>query len=125
MKITKTQIDYLRKRLNDIRDEKLKEFSKSNPNTTDYLDYYDAIKAGKVKLKPRKVVEDSSCRNWHCTPDIKDLFDVSFVIKKFEEAENSYKNYRDKLDKAMTEIMDKVVLSDLMIEEAVAEFKKL
>lgn len=34
-------------------------------------------------------------------------------------------DYEDKLDKKMTEIMDKVVLSDLLIEEAVAEFKKM
>lgn len=42
-----------------------------------------------------------------------------------QEQEETINTYSDKLRKAKTEIMDKVVLSDLMIEEAVAEFKRL
>lgn len=63
-------------------------------------------------------------RGW-CGPDIRDMFDLSRYDNAAKEQEESINEYSDKLDKAKTEIMDKVVLSDLMIEEAVAEFKKL
>lgn len=126
MKITKTQINYLRDRLREIKSEKIKKFREDLPESATLLDYYDAVKAGKVKLKSRKAVEER-VRNFYrcCSPDLSDLFDVSYITDKTKANSEALEGYEAKLDKAMTEIMDKVVLSDLMIEEAVAEFKKL
>lgn len=126
MKITKTQIDYLRRRLEDIMDDKVRAFKKTQATYTDeerYADIYQAIKSGKLKLKPKaEVVKDARC--WD-SPYLSQFYDLSQFHDKKQTCEDTLDNYRDKLDKAMTDIMDKVVLSDLMIEEAVKEFIKL
>lgn len=66
----------------------------------------------------------TNIRSW-CSPDIKDMFNLKKLDEDFEKKEQIIQDYTDKLGKKMTEIMDKVVLSDLLIEEAVAEFKKM
>lgn len=126
MKITKTQIDYLRTRLRDIKADKIEEASsKAKTNFTSF-DIYEAIKSGEVKLKAKKDIYQRSYRaNGYCNPDLKDFFDLSKFEDKSQAAQDVVEAYKEKLDKKMTEIMDKVVLSDLLIEEAVAEFKKL
>ena len=126
MKITKTQIDYLRRRLGDIMDDKVRAFRKTQATYTDeerYADIYQAIKSGKLKLKPKsEVVKDARC--WD-SPYLSQFYDLSQFQNKKRVYEDTLDSYRDKLEKAMTDIMDKVVLSDLMIEEAVKEFMKL
>jgi len=124
MKITKTQIDYLDRRLSDIFDDKVKAFKAAQGTYTSeqkFADIYTAIKTGKIKLRPKADVIKNA-RNW---PELRDFYDLSSIDKKADELDEAIGDYRDKLRKAKTEIMDKVVLSDLMIEEAVAEFKKL
>lgn len=124
MKITKTQIDYLDRRLSDIFEDKVRAF-KDAQGTYDYkekmLDIYSGLKTGKIKLKTKAEVLSNS-RSW---PEIRDFFDLSSIDKKSQDLDESLDNYKDKLRKAKTDIMDKVVLSDLMIEEAVKEFMKL
>lgn len=126
MKITKTQIDYLHNRLKDIRNEKVAAFRQAQP-TSDFTEkwtrVYKDIKDGKVPMYTLKEFQ-SNLRSWS-SPDIKDLFNLKKIDEDFEKKEQIITDYTDKLDKKMTEIMDKVVLSDLLIEEAVAEFKKL
>lgn len=126
MKITKTQIDYLRRRLADIMDDKVRAFRKTQANYTDeerYADIYQAIKSGKLKLKPKaEVVKEARC--WD-SPYLSQFYDLSQFHDKKKAYEDTLEFYKDKLDKAKTEIMDKVVLSDLMIDEAVKEFMKL
>ena len=126
MKITKTQIDYLRRRLRDIMDDKVQAFRNTQATYSDeerYADIYQAIKSGKLKLKPKsEVVKDARC--WD-SPYLSQFYDLSQFNDKKQAYADTLDSYRDKLDKAMTDIMDKVVLSDLMIEEAVKEFMKL
>lgn len=126
MKITKTQIDYLDRRLSDILRDKVKAFEKAVPEETNeerWGKIYDGIKSGKIKMySKREVMAHES--NW-CTPSLNTLFDLSSVEDANKDIQKLHNEYEDKLRKAKTEIMDKVVLSDLMIEEAVAEFKKL
>lgn len=126
MKITKTQIDYLDRRLTDILRDKLSVFQKANPKQTDdqyWEAIYTGIKSGKIKLRSKKEVMSIESK-WH-TPSLSNLFDLSSVEDTNKDIVKLYDEYENKLRKAKTEIMDKVVLSDLMIEEAVAEFKKL
>ena len=126
MKITKTQIDYLRDRLCDIKADKIEEASSKAKTNFTSLDIYEAIKSGEVKLKAKKDIYQRSYRaNGYCKPDLKDFFDLSKFEDKSQAAQDVVEAYKEKLDKKMTEIMDKVVLSDLLIEEAVAEFKKM
>jgi len=125
MKITKTQIDYLRRRLEDIMDDKVRAFRKTQATYTSeekYADIYQAIKSGKLKLKPKAEVLKST-RMY--SPNLSDFYDLIEFQDKEKAYEDTLDSYRDELQKAKTEIMDKVVLSDLLIEEAVAEFKKL
>ena len=126
MKITKTQIDYLHNRLKDIRNEKVAAFKQAQPApdfTAKWTQIYKDIKDGKVSMYSLKDFL-GNIRSW-CNPDIKDLFNLKKIDEDFEKKEQIIQDYTDKLDKKMTEIMDKVVLSDLLIEEAVAEFKKM
>ena len=126
MKITKTQINYLDKRLDDIMRQKIKDFTKKFPKQTyeqKWENIYKDIKSGKVSMLSLKEFM-SRVKSW-CSPDINDLYDLSKYDDAAKEQEDTINEYSDKLRKAKTEIMDKVVLSDLMIEEAVAEFKKL
>lgn len=126
MKITKTQIDYLRRRLEDILDDKVRVFKKTQPTYTDeerYAEIYQAIKSGKLKLLPKSEVIKEA-RSWS-SPYLNQFYDLSQFDNKRKEREDTIESYSDKLHKAKTEIMDKVVLSDLMIEEAVEEFKRL
>ena len=112
------------RRLSDILRDKVKAFEKAQGTYTSEqktLDIYTAIKTGKIKLKP-KVDVLKNARTW---PELRDFFDLSSIDKKSLEIVETLESYSDRLRKAKTEIMDKVVLSDLMIEEAVAEFKKL
>lgn len=126
MKITKTQIDYLRDRLRDIKNEKIEEASsKAKANFTS-LDIYEAIKSGEVKLKAKKDIQQRTYKaGCYYNPDLKDFFDLSKFDDKNKAGQDIVEAYKEKLNKKMTEIMDKVVLSDLLIEEAVAEFKKM
>lgn len=126
MKITKTQINYLDNRLDDIMRQKIADFKKKFPEQTStqkWESIYKDIKAGKTPMFSLKEFM-SNIKGW-CSPDIKDLYDLSKYEDAAKEQEELINTYSDKLRKAKTEIMDKVVLSDLMIEEAVAEFKKL
>lgn len=127
MKITKTQIDYLRQRLHDIKSDKLKEFSKDSVKYWSDLDVAEAIKSGLIKMKAKKDLRtdnEYSKIGYRCC-NINNIFDTTKFEEKYNANWKAQQEYEDKLDKKMTEIMDKVVLSDLMIEEAVAEFKKL
>ena len=127
MKITKTQIDYLRHRLQEIKYEKEKEYSKDLDKCWSDLDVAEAIKSGLIKMKPKKDLRDNKiysktgCHSCYIT----DIFDTTKFKEKYAVNLKAQQEYEEKLDKKMTEIMDKVVLSDLLIEEAVAEFKKL
>ena len=126
MKITKTQIDYLRRRLDEISEDKCKDFRTKHPRLTDNERWeilYDAIKSGKAPLKTKKEVLAEPSK-WH-TPSLNQLFNISKYNELDEDIEKSYDDYRTKLQKAKTAIMDRVVLSDLMIEDAVKEFMKL
>lgn len=126
MKITKTQINYLDNRLDDIMRQKIADFKKKFPEQTTaqkWEEIHKGIKSGKIPMYPLKEFI-TNVKGW-CSPDIKTMFDLSRYDNADKEREESINEYSDKLDKAKTEIMDKVVLSDLMIEEAVAEFKKL
>lgn len=126
MKITKTQINYLDNRLDDIMRQKITDFKKKFPEQTftqKWEEIYKGIKAGKVSMLSLKEFM-SNIKGW-CSPDIKDMFDLSKYENAAKEQEELINEYSDKLRKAKTEIMDKVVLSDLMIEEAVEEFKKM
>lgn len=126
MKITKTQINYLDNRLDDIMRQKITDFKKKFPEQTTtqkWEDIYKGIKAGKISMFSLEEFM-SNVRGW-CSPDIKDMFDLSKYENAAKEQEDLINDYSDRLRKAKTEIMDKVVLSDLMIEEAVEEFKKL
>lgn len=126
MKITATQINYLRNRLDDIMSDKVRIFRKTQATYSDeqrYLDIYQAIKSGKIKLRPKGEVMES-VRSWS-SPYLDHFYDLSRFNDKKQACEDTLDSYRYKLEKAKTEIMDKVVLSDLMIEEAVKEFMKL
>lgn len=125
MKITKTQISYLEHRLSDIKCEKLQKYSNDMKSRYTAQELYDAIKSGKVKLKPKKDICQTSTYFHACSPNVRDLFDMSVFSKAYQDNDESYEKYKAKLEKAITDIMDRVVLSDLMIEEAVTEFKKL
>lgn len=126
MKITKTQIDYLDRRLRDLRNEKLKNAFPEDKGYSD-MDVYKAIKSGEIKLKPAKDINTSkeySPSGYRCCY-VTRIFDIEKFEEKYAEDRKARQEYVDKLDKAITDIMDKVVLSDLMIEEAVKEFMKL
>ena len=127
MKITKTQIDYLRHRLQEIKYEKKKEFSKDLNKYWSDLDVAEAIKSGLIKMKPKKDLrtDNEYSKTGHHLCYITDIFDTTKFEEKYSVNLKAQLEYEEKLDKKMTEIMDKVVLSDLLIEEAVAEFKKL
>lgn len=127
MKITKTQIDYLRHRLQEIKSEKMKEFSKDIEKCWSDLDVAEAIKSGLIKMKAKKDLrtDNEYSKTGYRSCYITNIFDTSKFEEKYEINFKAQQVYEDKLDKKMTEIMDKVVLSDLLIEEAVSEFKKL
>lgn len=127
MKITKTQIDYLRHRLGEIKSDKIREFSKDMNKYWSDLDVAEAIKSGLIKMKSKKDLrtDNEYSKSGYRACYINNIFDTTKFEEKYAVNWKAQQEYEDKLDKKMTEIMDKVVLSDLLIEEAVAEFKKM
>lgn len=129
--ITKFQTQYLQDRLNQIKREKVSKFIVDNKveKCSLFQYYYDLIKAGKLKLKSAKEFKYTLENTYHCSPDIVDLFDCTEARKNFDKDEEAYdkkrKDYEDKLEKAITSIVDSVVLQGLGIDEAIARFMKL
>lgn len=123
MKVTKTQIDYLRRRLDEIISDKCKVFRAKHPRMTDegrWEKIYDDLKSGKASLKTKKEV--LATNNKWGSPNLNQFFNV---LDYEDLNEKAYDEYKLKLEKSKTSIMDRVVLSDLMIEDAVKEFMKL
>lgn len=125
--ITKYQVQYLKDRLNDIKREKVKNFVDKNKleQPVKSLVIYDLIKEGKIKLKARKDVRENS----YYSINLDDLFDLESFDKAYkkarEELDSKKEAYENKLEEAITNILDSVVLRGLDVQEAVAKFEKM
>lgn len=117
-RITKVQKDYLERRLGEIKRDKMTAYvakhKEPEPLTDEQI--YKGIKKGTIKLKPMAYVL-ARC-HFH---SIYDWFDIGDTR---DEWRNAKEEYSKSLDKRITAIMDRVVLSSLDIEAAIEEFKK-
>lgn len=117
-RITKVQKDYLERRLDEIKRDKMTAYVAKNkePSIMSDEQIYKGIKKGTIKLK--SMPEVLSSRYCH---SIYDWFDIE---DKRDEWRKAKEEYSESLDKRITTIMDSVVLASLDIEAAIAEFKK-
>lgn len=117
-RITKVQKDYLERRLGDIKREKMCAYvaKHKEPEPLSDEQIYKGIKKGTIKLK--SMAEVLSNRYCH---SVYDWFDI---VNGRDEWRNAKEEYSQSLDKRITAIMDRVVLSSLDIEAAIEEFKK-
>lgn len=117
-RITKVQKDYLERRLNEIKRDKMDDYEakhkKPEPITREQI--YKGIKKGTIKLQSLEYILSRPHFNI-----IHDWFDIEDKQSDWRKARNEYSN---SLDKRITAIMDRVVLSSLDIEAAIEEFKK-
>lgn len=117
-RITKVQKDYLERRLDEIKRDKMTAYIAKHKEPADISDeqIYKGIKKGTIKLKP--MLEVLSRCHFH---SVYDWFDIEDPRDEWRKAKNEYS---ESLDKRITAIMDSVVLASLDIEAAIAEFKK-
>lgn len=117
-RITKVQKDYLERRLDDIKRDKMTAYTAKHKEPEPLTDeqIYKGIKKGTIKLKP--LADVLSSRFCH---SIYDWFDIGDTRDEWREAKNEYS---ESLDKRITAIMDSVVLASLDIEAAIEAFKK-
>lgn len=118
-RITKVQKDYLERRLDEIKRDKMTAYVAKHKEPSDLTreQIYKGIKKGTIKLKPMSEVLSRCHYN-----GVYDWFDIEDTRAAWREAKLEYS---ESLDKRITAIMDSVVLASLDIESAIEEFKKV
>ena len=102
MKITKTQIDYLTRRLNVIIENKLQQ----RRNSTDIDSVYEWIKANPIVLRKREDIKSVSFSTVSSFFDTNALEEFKTGVYKVTE------EYRKSLQKYRDTILDNAVLGD-------------
>lgn len=137
MKLTKIQLIRFRELLDRTATEKLNAFKeKRNLSKLDLWGCVsDAFKNGEVRLKSSKqiknvVIEKATDRGYcGCVMlTFRDLInekDLEVVRKRCDDGMKQINEYGKKLEKAKAGILDKMILEDLNIDTALAEFDKL
>lgn len=135
-KLTKTQINYLENKLNRVVNDKVQEFKNGigeGENSDKVI--IDELVAGNIKLLPKteiikilKTKRTSSGYYRNISLYVNEIIsqeDKERIENEVNSRDNKINEFRDKLNKAKTNVLDKIVLEGIDVETAIAELNKI
>ena len=135
-KLTKTQINYLENKLNRVVNDKVQEFKNGigeGENSDKVI--IDELVAGNIKLLPKteiikilKTKRTSSGYYRNISLYVNEIIsqeDKERIENEVNSRDNKIIEFRDKLNKAKTNVLDKIVLEGIDVETAIAELNKI
>ena len=134
--LTKTQINYLENKLDRAVSEKIDAFRKQigEGQSTDKT-LVDEIVAGNIKLLPKseiikKLKEKTNYSGYYyntslCVNEMVSQEDKERIENEVNSRDNKVNEFRDKLIKAKTNALDKIVLEGVDVESAIAELNNI
>lgn len=135
-KLTKTQIYYLENKLNRVVNDKVQEFKNGigeGENSDKVI--IDELVAGNIKLLPKteiikilKTKRTSSGYYRNISLYVNEIIsqeDKERIENEVNSRDNKINEFRDKLNKAKTNVLDKIVLEGIDVETAIAELNKI
>ena len=135
-KLTKTQINYLENKLNRVVNDKVQEFKNGigeGENSDKVI--IDELVAGNIKLLPKteiikilKTKRTSSGYYRNISLYVNERIsqeDKERIENEVNSRDNKIIEFRDKLNKAKTNVLDKIVLEGIDVETAIAELNKI
>lgn len=138
MALTKTQINYLLEKLNRVVDEKVQQFKNElGGDKNIYEIIIEKLTSGEIPLLSReKLIEtitskiESNNNYYRCNPylylpELIRKNDYEDIKKEVQERDDTVSNYKDKLNKAKQDALDKIVLEGVDVESAIAELNKI
>lgn len=135
-KLTKTQINYLENKLNRVVNDKVQEFKNGIGEGENYDKVIiDELVAGNIKLLPKteiikilKTKRTSSGYYRNISLYVNEIIsqeDKERIENEVNSRDNKINEFRDKLNKAKTNVLDKIVLEGIDVETAIAELNKI
>ena len=134
--LTKTQINYLENKLQRVVDDKVQEFKKELGEGESLAKaVVKELKAGTVKIMSKselvKLFDEkvnSSYSYYHPSFYIEDLIataDRERIEDEVSSRDKKINEFRDRLIKAKTNALDKIVLEGVDVESAIAELNNI
>ena len=135
MALTKTQINYLADKLSRTVEDKVVEFKKSLKQEENFdTVLVGLLEEGKIKLLPKseliKVFKAKAKSGYYYNASVylKELIDadtIEALEKERNQNSNKVQEYRNKLELAKTNALDKIVLEGIDVETAIAELNNI
>lgn len=134
--LTKTQINYLENKLQRVVDDKVQEFKKElgEGKNSDRV-IIDELVAGNIKLLPKseiiKILKTKCTSNsyyYNTSLYVNEMVsqeDKERIENEVNQRDNKINEFRDKLNKAKTNALDKIVLEGVDVESAIAELNNI
>ncbi len=122
MTMTKTQREYLEKRIREIRDDKLKQFDEKlraagTPREVSNEDIWELIASKKFKMHPKENIRSTY------RPYVTQMVDITPLEKRCEKAQKAYDDYAKALQSRIKRIMDEAVLGATNLSEALDQLE--
>ena len=135
MALTKTQINYLADKLSRTVEDKVVEFKKSLKQEENFdTVLVGLLEEGKIKLLPKSELikvfkaKAKSGYYYNASVQLKELIDadtIESLEKERNQNSNKVQEYRNKLELAKTNALDKIVLEGIDVETAIAELNNI
>ena len=135
-KLTKTQINYLENKLNRVVNDKVQAFQNEfgEDKNSDRV-IIDELVAGNIKLLPKseiiKILQTKRKSDGYYynillyVNEIVSQEDKERIENEVNSRDKKINEFRDKLNKAKTNILDKIVLEGIDVETAIAELNNI
>lgn len=135
-KLTKTQINYLENKLNRVVNDKVQafqnEFGKDEQSDRVII---DELVAGNIKLLPKSEIikilatkRKSNGYYYNISLYVNEIIsqeDKERIENEVNSRDKKINEFRDKLNKAKTNVLDKIVLEGIDVETAIAELNEI
>ena len=134
--LTKTQINYLENKLQRVVDDKVQEFKKElgEGKNSDRV-IIDELVAGRIKLLPKseiikKLKEKVNYNGYYYNTsmyvnEMVSQEDKERIENEVNQRDSQFNEFRDRLIKAKTNALDKIVLEGVDVESAIAELNNI
>jgi len=134
--LTKTQINYLENKLQRVVDDKVQEFKKElgEGKNSDRV-IIDELVAGRIKLLPKseiiKALKTKCTSNsyyYNTSLYVNEMVsqeDKERIENEVNQRDSKINEFRDRLIKAKTNALDKIVLEGVDVESAIAELNNI
>lgn len=120
--MTKTQREYLEKRIREIHDDKLRQFDEKlqaagTPRKVSNEDIWELIASKKFKMHPKEHIHNTY------RPYITQMVDITPLEKRCEKAQKAYDDYAKALQSRIKRVMDEAILGETNLSEALDQLE--